>query len=167
MEFEINEWAVHPRHGVGRIVKVEAKHFDGGPERQYYRLEIPTGTVWIPVDSSPGGLRRLFAKKDIAAYRDLLRSRPTPLETDHRQRQITLTARQKQGSFKSRCELVRDLTAFGWKKSLNEITSVMLQGARHALCAEWAAVEGLSIDKARMEVDALLLEGRKTYEQRS
>ena len=165
MDFEVNQWAVHPRHGVGRIAKIEAKCFNAGPERQYYRLEIPTGTVWVPVEGSTCGLRQLFAKKDLATYRNLLRSRPAPLDPDYRQRQITLAARQRESSFEARCKLVRDLTAFAWKKSLNEITSVMLQRASAALCAEWAAVMGLPIEKAKFEVQSLLLEGRQAFDQ--
>jgi len=85
---------------------------------------------------------------------------------DHMISLIEGARRQKDGSFKARCELVRDLTALSWKRSLNEITSIMLQATRSAVCAEWATVLDLSIDKARLEVEALLLEGRKTYEQK-
>jgi hypothetical protein len=35
------------------------------------------------------------------------------------------------------------------------------------LSAEWAAAEGLSLVDATLEVEALLLEGRKTYEEKS
>jgi len=165
MDFEVDQWAVHPRHGVGRITKVESKHFDSGPEQQYYRFEIASGTVWVPVDNAATGLRKLFAKKDLALYRALLRSRPVPLEGDFRQRKIDLAARQQESSVKARCELVRDLSAFGWKKGLNEISSIMLRSTRQALCAEWAAVAGLPIEKARLEIEELLHEGRRVYEQ--
>jgi RNA polymerase-interacting CarD/CdnL/TRCF family regulator len=163
MAIKVNDWAVHPRHGVGRVVKLEARRFDAGPERQYYQLAIPTGTVWVPVEGSPNGLRQLTAKADLPRYRGLLRSRPTPLAADHRQRQIALAERLKESSFEARCEVVRDLTAAGWHKALAESSGLMLRSARHALCAEWAAVEGLSLDEATHEVAALLLEGRKTY----
>jgi hypothetical protein len=35
------------------------------------------------------------------------------------------------------------------------------------LSAEWAAAEGLSLVDATLEVEALLLEGRKTYEEKN
>lgn len=167
MAIKVNDWAVHPQHGVGRVVKLEARQFDAGPERLYYRLAIPTGTVWVPVEGPPGGLRELTAKGGLARYRSLLRSRPTPLAADRQQRQIALVERLKESSFEARCEVVRDLTAHGWNKALNESIGLMLRSARHALCAEWAAVEGLSLDEATREVEALLLEGRKTYEKRA
>jgi RNA polymerase-interacting CarD/CdnL/TRCF family regulator len=167
MAIKVNDWAVHPQHGIGRVVKLEARHFDAGPERLYYQLAIPTGTVWVPVEGYPGGLRELTAKGDLARYRGLLRSRPTPLAADHRQCQIALVERLKESSFAARCEVVRDLTAHSWHKALNESSGLMLRSARHALCAEWAAADGLSLNEATREVEALLLEGRKTYEKQS
>lgn len=165
MAIGVNDWAVHPQHGVGRVIKLETRRFDAGPERLYYQLAIPTGTVWVPVKGPPSGLRELTAKEDLARYRGVLRSRPTPLAADHRQRQIALVERLKESSFEARCEVVRDLTAYSWHKALNESSGPMLRSARHALCAEWAVVEGLSLDEATREVEALLLEARKTYEK--
>ena len=167
MAFKVNEQAVHPRHGIGRIVKLEARKFDEGAERQYYQLEIPTGIVWVQVEGSSSGLRQLIAQEDLASYRALLASVPTPLAEDHRQRATALALRMKDGSFKARCELVRDLTACNWLKGLNDSFSFMLRNVQHALCAEWAVAAGLSIDQAMGEVNESLLEGRKLYEKSS
>lgn len=164
MAIEANDWAVHSHHGVGRVIKLETRRFGSGPEQNYYNFAIPTGTVWVPVEGSASGLRPLTPKGDLDRYRGLLRSRPTPLVTDHRQRQNALTVRLKDSSFRSRCELVRDLTAHGWERTLNESSNAILRNARHALCAEWAAVEGLSLDEATHEVMTLLLEGRKAHQ---
>jgi len=167
MAIKVNEWAVHPQHGVGRVVKLETRQFDPGPKRLYYQFAIATGTVWVPVQGRPAGLRKVTAKGDLSRYRGLLRGRPTPLVADHRQRQIALVERLRESSFQARCEVVRDLTAHGWQRPLNESSSVLLRRARHALCAEWAAAEGLSLDDATLEVEALLLEGRKTFAEQT
>jgi RNA polymerase-interacting CarD/CdnL/TRCF family regulator len=164
MGIKADEWAVHSQFGVGRVVKLEKRRFGAGPELDYYNFAIPTGTVWVPVEGSSHGLRRLTPKRDLDQYRCLLKSRPAPLAADYRERQNALVARQKDSSFAARCEFVRDLTAHGWDRALNESSSMMLRSARHAVCAEWAAVEGLSLDAATHEVLALLLEGRKSYE---
>jgi RNA polymerase-interacting CarD/CdnL/TRCF family regulator len=117
----------------------------------------------VPVEGSASGLRRLTGKGDLDTYRAVLRGRPTPLAADHRERQIALVERLKQSSFQARCEVVRDLVAHSWAKPLNESSATSLRNARHVLCAEWAAAEGLSLAEATREVEALLLEGRKTY----
>ncbi len=167
MSFKVDDQAVHPRHGIVRIVKLEARTFGAGPERQYYRLEIPTGTVWVQVDDAASGLRRLVSEGELAKYRKLLTSEPLPLAADYRQRQSELALRLKDSSFEARCELVRDLSAVTWQKTLNDSFSSMLRRAHAALCAEWAVVARLSIFEATDEVGSLLLEGRRAYEQAS
>jgi RNA polymerase-interacting CarD/CdnL/TRCF family regulator len=163
MPIKINDWVVHPQHGVGRVVKLETRQFGPGTKRRYYEISIPTGTIWVPVEGPPSGLRKLTAKGELSRYRGLLRSRPTPLASDHRQRQLELVERLKESSFAARCEVVRDLTAHSWHKPLNESSGILLRSARQVLCAEWAAAEGLSLVEATHEVEALLLEGRTTY----
>lgn len=166
MTIKLNEQAVHAQHGIGRVVKMETRRFGAGPEQDYYNFAIATGTVWVPVGGASGGLRELTPKGDLDQYRGLLKSRPAPLASDHRQRQNALAERLKDSSFGARCSLVRDLSALGWSRALNESSSATLRSARHAVCAEWAAVEGLSLEEATHEVTALLLEGRRAYEEK-
>ncbi len=163
MAIEVNDWVVHPQHGVGRVVKMEVKGFGTGPAQRYYEVALGKGTIWVPVDGARSGLRKLTPKDDLGKYRGLLRGRPTPLATDHRLLQIALAERWKESSFQARCEIVRDLTAHRWHKPLNENSSAMLRTAHEVLCAEWAVAEGLSLSEATSEVEALLLEGRKAY----
>jgi len=165
MPFEVNDLVVHPQHGVGRVVKLEMRQFASETAQLYYKIEIPNGTIWVPVEGPPGRLRELTPKVELPHYRGLLKSRPTPLAKEHRQRQIELAERLKQGSFQARCEVVRDLTAHSWHKPLAESSGIMLRIARGVLCEEWAASEGLSLIKAAREVEALLSEGKRTYEK--
>lgn len=165
MPFEINDWVVHPQHGVGQVVKLELKQFGPGLARLYYEIAIARGTIWVPVDGPSGKLRKLTAKGELAQYRALLKSRPTVLEADHRQRQLELSDRLKQGSFQSRCEVVRDLMAHSWHKPLSEGNSILLRLARDGLYQEWAAAEGVSLMDATHEVEALLMEGRQIHQR--
>jgi len=163
MRFKANDWLVHPQHGVGRVVKRVIKKSGQGSSQEYYEIAITSGTVWVPVEGSPSRLRRITPKSDLGRYRALLRSRPTPLATDYKQRQTTLSERLKESTFESKCEVLRDLMAFRWKKPLNEYGRNMLRDVRQLLYTEWAAAEGLSVTEAAHEVDALLLEGKETY----
>jgi len=163
MPFEVDEGVVHPKHGVGRVVKLEEKQFGQGTPRLYYRVALSNGTIWVPVDGHRGGLRKLTSKGDLARYRRLLRSRPTPLSPNHRQRQLELLERMKQSSFQARCEVVRDLAALSWHKPLGESSATLLRAAHGALDEEWAAVEGMSVHEAARVVEALLLEGKQAY----
>ena len=165
MTFEVDDWVVHPQHGVGQVTKLEIRQFVSGSEQLYYKISIPNGTLWVQVDGSSCGLRRLTSKGDLDKYRSLLKSRPTPLTADHRQRIIQLTERYRQGSFQARCEVVRDLTAFGWYKPLGEANATLLRVAQQALYQEWAKVEGLSLIEATREVEALLREGKQIHKR--
>ena len=164
MRFRPDDILVHPQHGLGRVIKLEKKQFDPGTRQEYYKIAIKAGTVWVPVEGTQSGLRKVTAKGDLDRYRDVLRSRPMPLSPNHKQRQITLVERLKESTFKAKCEVVRDLMAFQWIKPLNESSSNMLRRTHQVLCAEWAASEGLSISEATHEVDAILLEGKASYE---
>jgi RNA polymerase-interacting CarD/CdnL/TRCF family regulator len=165
MEFEVDDWVVHPQHGVGRVVKLEIRQFDSRTAQMYYEISIPNGTLWVQANGSSCELRKVTPKDDLAKYRDLLKSRPTPLTENHRQRQVELTDRLRQGSFKARCEVVRDLSALGWYKPLGDGNATLLRGAHQSLDEEWAMAEGVSLREASREVKALLQEGKHLYKK--
>jgi RNA polymerase-interacting CarD/CdnL/TRCF family regulator len=163
MPFSNGDQVVHCKHGLGRVLMTESRRFGPGSERLYYRVAISNGTIWVPVDGAQCGLRRLTAKGDLERYRRLLASRPTPLSSNYRQRQIELSERMKQSSFQAKCEVVRDLAALGWREPLRESLAALLRDARGAVDEEWAAVEGLTVHEATREIEALLLKGKRAY----
>jgi CarD family transcriptional regulator len=165
MSFKVGDSVVHPAYGVGQIVGLEAKRFFEADTGMYYEVAMQNGTVWVPAEMREmNHLRALTAKRDLAHYRGILKSRPTPLNQDHRQRQLELAGRLRQGAFQDMCEVVRDLTARSWRKPLREVEVASLRRARERLCQEWAAAEGVSMTEATHEVDALLLEARAAFE---
>mgnify|MGYP003565354414 CR=1 FL=1 len=163
MTFKIDDWVVHPRHGVGQIDEIEDLEFDARPAQSYYRISIENGTMWVGVDDLSSGLRKVVAKDDLAACREVLKGRPTELTMDHRQRQVELNDRLRKSSFQARCELVRDLSALSWKKPLNEANAAVSRHASQVLAQEWARAEGVSLRDATREVDRLLKEGKSAY----
>jgi CarD family transcriptional regulator len=155
--FEIGDTVVHPQHGVGEIVKLEDREFERGDTRRYYEIHIPGGsTVWVPVDLSNSGLRRLASKSELAKCREILKARPSPLTEDGRVRQAVLVAHLKQGTVVAQCEVVRDLSAFvAHKPAYGTITS-FLESMLRVLCQEWAIVEGITMSDAMAEISSLL-----------
>lgn len=162
MAFEVGEWVVHPQHGVGRVTKLETKQF-GPATRLYYEVAVPKSTVWVPVDSAAGALRPLTAKRDLPRYGGLLKSKPKPVNKDHRQRRLELIDRLQPGTFQARCEVVRDLAALGWIKPLSEPDAALLRVTRDKLCQEWAMVQGVTLVEATQEVENLLREARQAH----
>lgn len=162
MIFEIGDRVVHPQHGLGEVVKLEAREFESGVIRQYYEISMPGGsTVWVPVDLGTVGLRKPAEKTEIARCRKILVSRPVPLTEEPRSRQAMLLARLKQGTIFTFCEVVRDLYAFGEHKSLYGTIAGFYRVTKDVLCQEWAVVEGTNLSEAVQEIDALLETGRE------
>lgn len=155
--FEIGDRVVHPQHGVGQIVKLEDWEFERGDSRRYYEIHIPGGsTVWVPIDLSNSGLRRLANKSEIARCREILKSRPSPLTEDGRVRQSTLATHLKRGTIAAQCEVVRDLFAFVAHKPAYGTITAFLEAMLRVLCQEWAIVEGITISEATFEIHSLL-----------
>lgn len=165
MLYQVNDSVVHPAHGVGRVVALAMQHFFDAEARLYYEIDIQRNRVWVPVDTGlASGLRPVTPKAELARYRRVLQSRPTSLILDSRQRHLELVGRLKVGLFQTSCEVVRDLTARRWVKPLNEMDSRTLRRTHEGLCQEWAAAEGISVQEAAKEIDALLLEGRQAHQ---
>lgn len=157
LTFEIGERVVHPQHGVGDIVKLEDREFERGKIHRYYEISIPGGSiVWVPVDMSDSGLRRLANKSELARCREILASKPMPVTEDGRVRQSELVARLKQGTIAVQCEVVRDLSAFVAHKSAYGTITVFLEATLRVLCQEWALVEGISTAEAAVQISLLL-----------
>jgi RNA polymerase-interacting CarD/CdnL/TRCF family regulator len=158
MQFKVGDVVVHPVYGVSHITAIEERQFSGLEACLYYQITLPRSTIWIPVEAQGTvKLRLVTARGDLDEYRDLLKSPPVPLNNDQSQRRyMELAGRLKQGSFQVMCEVVRDLTASGWRKPLGPTDKATLQKTRERLYQEWATAAGISIAEATKEINTLL-----------
>lgn len=161
MLFKVGDCVVHPQHGVGSVAKLEIREFVAGMTLPYYEVELPQTTLWVPMRLSTSGLRKLALKSEINRCRELLKALASPLSENPRVRQVELTDHLKLATFKSQCEVVRDLTAYSWHKPLSWGLSGFLKIIYDVLCQEWAVVEGIPVWQAAQEIDALLEQGRQ------
>lgn len=164
MGFISGDDVVHPNYGVGNIVRLEERQLAEVETRQYYVLAFGKTTVWLPVQAETvSPLRRVTAPRDLDQYRKLLKSRPAALDRDYKKRRLDLNEQLAHGSFQVVCEVVRDLTALGWNKPMNELDASMLKKVRANLWQEWATSTGQPLPEAITEVNALLQAGEQTY----
>jgi RNA polymerase-interacting CarD/CdnL/TRCF family regulator len=164
MTYEIDDRVVLNPHGVGRIAGLVTKSFAATEVQEYYEIATERSLVWVAVGQAEAhGLRPVTGKIELNHFREVLRARPTVLNTDHRQRHLELHSRERLGTFQAACELVRDLTAYTWKKPLNDVDTATLRHAHTDVCAEWAAADEVTLAVANAEVAALLLEGRAAW----
>ena len=164
MDLQVGDSVVHPIHGVGHIVHVGKKQFIGTETRLYYQVVTDNTTLWIPAESFDKiGMRQLPTKRDLARYRELLKTAPVSFNTNHSKRRIELAERIKLGSFQSLCEIVRDLAAHGWIKPLTNADATSFNRAHARLSREWAAADNISVEQAGNEIDALLSHAKKAF----
>ena len=163
MRFNVGDWVVHPIHGLGQIIGLERQQFAQAAQL-YYAIAIAQGTLWVAAETPLAGLRAVTAKRDLPGYRTLLKSSPGLLDKDYHQRRGELQERLKLGTFQVKCEVVRDLTAYGWPKRLSEVDAALLRRARDSLCQEWAAAEMVTVAEATQEVETLLREARQEHQ---
>lgn len=163
MQFIAGDVVVHPVYGMGDITAIEEKQFSGIKARLYYQIAFPRSNIWVPIETQAAiGLRRVTAKKDLAAYRDVIKSRPVLFDDSTSRQQVELADRLKEGSFQTMCEVVRDLTAQGWQKPLSVTIKAILRKTQLRLCKEWALAAGISVTEASNEVNTLLQTTQET-----
>lgn len=161
MQLKIGDQVVHPAFGIGHIVELEQKQFYQEGAHMYYKITRHKDSMWLRVEAQEtSGLRLVTPKSELTHYRDLLKSSPTPFNTDHQQQQRDLVSRLKQGSFQGVCEVMRDLTAWGWQKPLGQADATTLLKTQDSIYQEWATAADISVIEATKEVDSLLLAAR-------
>jgi len=163
LKFEIGDKVVHPQHGVGYVSNLEEKQFEPNKSRIYYVVSIPDTTLWVPVDLSTSGLRKLGGRNELEQCYQILQSAPQTLNAG-RDLLASLAVRIKQGTIVAQCEVVRDLTAFGWHKPLFGPIADFQRMALNVLCQEWAVIKGVSVADASYEINDLLKKSRATHE---
>jgi len=161
MSFKVGDRVIHPRHGLGQVTNFAVKQFVEGEKRPFYEISFPGSTLWVPLNLSTSGIRKLTVKSDIARCRRLLTAPAAPLNSDPRLRQVELSTHLKLGTLAAHCEVVRDLTAYGWQKQLGGAIGAFLKVTQDVLCQEWAAVEGITLSEAALEIGSLLEKGRR------
>lgn len=121
------------------------------------------GTLWVPVDEPGLGLRRLTSKSELARCGPILQSSPSASDLDPRELRKELARHLRDGTILAQCEVVRDVTALGWKKPLVGAMADLRRVALNVLCQEWATVAGVPLAEATASIQAYLSVGKKAY----
>ena len=147
-EFEVGDPIVHPSHGAGRIVAIQAWEV-GGVKRRYYSIELVSdhGTLNIPVEQAEeSGLRRAVSDPD--SIFDVLSEEPATLNSDHRKRQADLADKIHSGDAGQITEALRDLAYREQTSGLTERDPRLKSEAEGMLIGELALQPDLNLDSA-------------------
>lgn len=165
MNFRIEQRVAYPAFGLGRVAALVPKSYLDPEVNECYEVVGEHSTIWVQVsEAAARGLRRLTRQGELPLYRSLLRTAPAQLSADASSRFRDSQQRIKGGTLQALCEIVRDLSAYGWRKPMGEYDMLTLKKSRHWLCQEWAAADGVSLSQATAEIDSLLLAGRQALQ---
>ena len=156
MSFQIGEKVIHVNHGIGDIVKIEDKIVHDR-NVSCYVVRTPTLTVWVPIDAGDRhSLRAPTSKRAFKKLFSVLRGPNEPLPEDRLERKKQLLELLKSGQLKSICRVVRDLSSFGYERTLSEEDKSTLRRAKDSLLAEWVFSLSVPLPQASQTMDELL-----------
>jgi len=116
--------------------------------------------IWVPIDGvSEQKLRPPMTGEAIARLTEILRSPAHQLQAASREREQQIKALMRDGSPESLCTIVRDLTAYSEKRTLNAADTAALEKARSLLAGEWEWATGSAT--VQDDFDKLLREGAR------
>lgn len=144
MQFSVGDKVVHPHHGPGRIAGIERRELLDGTKR-YYVLEIPVQglTVHLPVGRAEEvGVRWAMPRSRLLQVLRTLRSRPSRLPQDFKERQEQMLAKLRTGRVMQLAKVVRDLNWHRERAHLTKTDSGLLKQGHDLLAAEMALVSG-------------------------
>lgn len=155
MQLTVGDRVVYPRHGMGRIRRLENMDVVEGFER-YYVIDIPDQglTVHVPVRKVEElGVRPVMSPAKLAQVLDTLCGRPHLLAEDHRKRQEWVREKLETGRPLRIAEIVRDLTWHERRAHLTKADSALLAQGRDILSAEMALVTDTPVADVKRTID--------------
>jgi CarD family transcriptional regulator len=161
MTFQVGDKVVHRSFGQGEVIELDEKEL-AGESQQYYVVEFPQLTLWVPVNGAEQGSLRLPVERcEFKKLYEILRSPGEVLFEDRFQRQVQLSGRMKEGSTEELCRIIRDISARSMDYKLNENDLSVLRHAQSLLLDEWQFSLGISLEESRIELEKLLQESRE------
>jgi len=156
MQFAVGDKVIHWTHGLGDIVQIEERTFQGRRAR-YYVVRTASLSVWIPAEEGqPTSLRMPAAPEEFEALFALLSSPAEPLPEDRQQRREVIQERLKDGQLVSICRVIRDLTSFKRRAKLSDQEKALLERATSSLLTEWAYALKIPLSQAQHRLNQLL-----------
>jgi RNA polymerase-interacting CarD/CdnL/TRCF family regulator len=157
MNFRIGDTVIHNTHGIGKIVRLEEQTFSG-KKKFYYVVQVGSLTIWVPVDAQVmSRLRAPTPQDEFSKLFSILSEPGKTLPDDRLERRTYLLEELKDGKAESRCRVIRDLSSFQYKKSLNENDRSVLRQASDSLLGEWEFSLSIPLAQAQVKLYDLLM----------
>ena len=109
--FEVGDYVVYPKHGVGRVVELQSEEIAGMKLYLYVlRFEKERMTLRVPVNKIESiGMRKLSSDKTLKEAMETLKGKPKVKRTMWSRRAQEYEAKINSGDLVSIAEVTRDL----------------------------------------------------------
>ena len=156
MEFLTGDPVIHWTYGLGKIVRQEERTFSG-EKKLYYAVQSRDLTVWVPADAQVmSRLRPPTSEREFSKLFAILSGPGESLPDDRLERKTQLVDELKGGKAEAVCRVIRDLSFFQQRKSLNDNDKLVLKQASDSLLGEWVFSFSISLAQAQEELYRLL-----------
>src|ERR1700712_1230687 len=141
--FDVGDYVVYPKHGVGRVVELQSEEIAGMKLELYVlRFEKERMTLRVPVNKVEAiGMRKLSSDKTLKEAMDTLKGKPKVKRTMWSRRAQEYEAKINSGDLVSIAEVVRDLFRAEDQPEQSYSERQIFEAACSRLARELAAME--------------------------
>ena len=161
--FEVGDYVVYPKHGVGRVIELQKSEIAGMQLELYVlRFEKEKMTLRVPTNKAEGvGMRKLSSDKTLKEALQVLTTKPKVKRTMWSRRAQEYEAKINSGDLISIAEVVRDLYRAENQPEQSYSERQLYEAALDRMAREIAAVNKMSETEAVRLVETNLAKGPK------
>ena len=165
LSFDVGDYVVYPKHGVGRVVELQKEEIAGMQLELYVlRFEKERMTLRVPVNKVESiGMRKLSSDKTLREAMETLKSKPKVKRTMWSRRAQEYEAKINSGDLVSIAEVVRDLFRADDQPEQSYSERQIFEAAASRLARELAAMEQVDEPKALERIIEILREAAVIY----
>ena len=154
ISFKVGEYAVYPSHGIGKVVDIETIEVAGEKHSCYLIFfEREKLTIKTPIKTIDKiGVRHIISKKEMEEVFSILRSGVKKLKGMWSRRAQEYETKINSGDIILLAEVLRDLTRDIEDADRSYSERIIYETAIARLAAEYAAIHGISFEKAQEKV---------------
>lgn len=165
LSFDVGDYVVYPKHGVGRVVELQSQQIAGMDLELYVlRFEKERMTLRVPTNKAESvGMRKLSSNKTLSEALDTLKAKPKVKRTMWSRRAQEYEAKINSGDLVSIAEVTRDLFRADDQPEQSYSERQIFEAASSRLARELAAMEETDEPSALKKILEILNEAAPQY----
>ena len=163
--FEVGDYVVYPKHGVGRVIELQRSEIAGMQLELYVlRFEKEKMTLRVPTNKAEGvGMRKLSSDKTLKEALQVLTTKPKVKRTMWSRRAQEYEAKINSGDLVSIAEVTRDLFRADDQLEQSYSERQIFEAASSRLARELGAMEESDEKTAQAKILQILNEHAPLY----